>query len=115
MIRLEKIFLAPPIDTLVEIGIITSGTTCLGLESFRDQHPTIVEGDCLIYFIPSLGNKRPLLCSGPVATSLWCPTGFFIWREGKEFATEVTASPERDWGILSKDFSLLESGHDDPY
>jgi hypothetical protein len=41
-----------------EMGIIVSGTRRLGRE-FRDT--TLVEGDCLILFIPSLGNTASSL------------------------------------------------------
>lgn len=43
-------------DTTIEIGIIVSGSTDVLVDVFRDTKATIVEGDCLIFFIPTLGN-----------------------------------------------------------
>lgn len=43
-------------DTTIEIGIIVSGSTDVLVDVFRDTKATIVEGDCLILFIPTLGN-----------------------------------------------------------
>lgn len=43
-------------DTTIEIGIIVRGSTEALVDVFRDTKATIVEGDCLIFFIPTLGN-----------------------------------------------------------
>jgi hypothetical protein len=61
-------------DTTFETGIIVSGA---GVGQMSELVTTIVVGDCLIHIILFRESIWPLLCSGPVATSSRCSTGFF--------------------------------------
>ena len=68
-------FFEQSMDTTFETGIIVSGE---GVGQTSEFVTTIVVGDCLIHIILLRGSIWPLLCSGPVATSSRCSTGFFI-------------------------------------
>ena len=71
-------------DTTTEIGIIVSGTTVYGTR-LPGHQITLVEGDCLISFIPKLGKHGLFSVPAPSQHPCGVRRGFLLLL-GRAFA-----------------------------